>query len=114
MNLRPSLLNRCVRACAAAFACATAAAFAQAPWQPQPLKIIVPFAPGGSSDFIARLITKPLSDGLKVPAIVENRAGNAGNVDAAYVAMASGQHTILLSDLGSLAISAIFDQSSCV
>jgi tripartite-type tricarboxylate transporter receptor subunit TctC len=86
-----------------------AAAFASASlhaqtWPSQPLKIVVPFAPGGSSDFIARLISKPLGDALGVSVIVENRAGNAGNLGAGLVAQATDGHTVLLSDVGSLAI----------
>ncbi len=92
---------------ALAAALASPLAFAQTPWPSQPLKIIVPFAPGGSSDFIARLIAKPLSDALKVSVIVENKAGNAGNVGAAFVAQATDQHTVMLSDVGSIAISAL-------
>ncbi len=80
---------------------------AQTAWPTQPIKIIVPFAPGGSSDFIARLIAKPLSDSLKVSVIVENKAGNAGNVGAAFVAQSTDGHTVLLSDVGSIAISAL-------
>jgi tripartite-type tricarboxylate transporter receptor subunit TctC len=73
-------------------------------WPNQPLKIVVPFAPGGSSDFIARLISRPLGEALGVAVVVENRAGNAGNLGAGLVAQASDQHTVLLSDVGSLAI----------
>ncbi len=94
-------------AVATAFSATGAIALGQASWPSQPLKIVVPFAPGGSSDMIARVISKPLSEALKVSVVVENRAGNAGNVGAAYVAQSTDQHTILLSDLGSLAISAI-------
>jgi tripartite-type tricarboxylate transporter receptor subunit TctC len=91
-----------------AFCCAQLASFsglvnAQA-WPSQALKIIVPFAPGGSSDFIARLISKPLGDALGVSVLVENRAGNAGNLGAGLVAQATDGHTVLLSDVGSLAI----------
>ncbi len=76
-----------------------------AAWPNQPLRIVVPFAPGGTSDVIARLISKPLSDTLGVPVLVENRTGAAGNIGAAFVAGATDHHTVLLSDLGSLAIS---------
>jgi tripartite-type tricarboxylate transporter receptor subunit TctC len=73
-------------------------------WPTQAVKIVVPFAPGGSSDFIARLISKPLGDALGVTVLVENRAGNAGNLGAGLVAQATDGHTVLLSDVGSLAI----------
>jgi tripartite-type tricarboxylate transporter receptor subunit TctC len=74
-------------------------------WPNQPLRIIVPNVPGGSSDIISRIITKPLSDALGVPVIVENRPGANGNIGAAAVAQATDGHTILLCDLPSLAIS---------
>jgi tripartite-type tricarboxylate transporter receptor subunit TctC len=80
------------------------AANAQA-WPSQNLRIIVPFAPGGTSDFIARLITKPLGEALGTTVVVENRAGNAGNLGATATAQATDGHTVMLSDLGSLAIS---------
>ncbi len=80
------------------------ASYAQANWPSQNLRIIVPFAPGGSSDFIARLISKPLGDALGVSVVVENRAGNAGNLGAALMAQSTDGHTVMLSDIGSLAI----------
>jgi tripartite-type tricarboxylate transporter receptor subunit TctC len=81
-----------------------------ASWPRQPLKIVVPFAPGGTSDVIARLISKPLSDALGVPVVVENRTGAAGNVGAGAVANATDAHTLLLSDLGSMAISPLISK----
>jgi tripartite-type tricarboxylate transporter receptor subunit TctC len=70
----------------------------------------VPFAPGGTSDVIARLISKPLGDALNATVIIENRAGAAGNVGAAVVANATDGHTLLLSDLGSMAISPLINK----
>lgn len=81
-----------------------------AAWPRQPLKIVVPFAPGGTSDVIARLISKPLSDALGVAVVVENRTGAAGNVGAGAVANATDAHTLLLSDLGSMAISPLISK----
>ena len=75
-----------------------------ATWPSQPLRIVVPFAPGGTSDVIARLISKPLGDALGVAVLVDNRTGAAGMVGAAAVANATDGHTVLLSDLGSVAI----------
>ncbi|MEY2843060.1 MAG: hypothetical protein RI920_1097, partial [Pseudomonadota bacterium] len=81
-----------------------------ASWPSQPVKIVVPFAPGGTSDVIARLIAKPLSDALGVPVIIENKTGAAGNVGAGAVANATDAHTLLLSDLGSMAISPLINK----
>jgi tripartite-type tricarboxylate transporter receptor subunit TctC len=84
---------------------AAGSAQAQGPaWPSRPLKIVVPNAAGGTSDIIARLISKPLSDALGVPVIVENRGGAGGNIGAAAVAQATDQHTLLLCDVGGLAI----------
>jgi tripartite-type tricarboxylate transporter receptor subunit TctC len=79
-------------------------AFAAA-WPSKPLRIIVPFAPGGSSDFIARLISKPLGDALNTTVIVENKTGANGIIGAAATAQADDEHTMLLSDMSSIAIS---------
>lgn len=73
-------------------------------WPSKPLRVIVPFAPGGTSDFIARLIATPLGEALGQQVIVENKPGNAGNLGAGLVAVATDNHTVMLSDLGSLAI----------
>lgn len=79
-------------------------AFAAA-WPNRPLRIIVPFAPGGTSDVIARLISKPLGDALGVTVVVENKTGANGIIGAAATAQATDEHTMLLSDMSSLAIS---------
>ena len=72
----------------------------------RPIKIIVPYAPGGSSDIIARIISQPLSDALGQSVIVENRAGANGNLGADAVARSAPDgHTLLLCDTGALAIS---------
>ena len=79
-------------------------AFAAA-WPSKPLRIIVPFPPGGTSDVIARLITKPLGDSLGTTVIVENKTGANGIIGAAATAQSTDEHTLLLSDMSSLAIS---------
>ena len=74
--------------------------------QTGPIKIVVPYPPGGSSDIIARSISQPLSDLLKQPVIVENRPGANGNLGADQVAKSKGDGlTLLLCDTGALAIS---------
>ena len=82
----------------------TALAQSQA-WPSRPLRIVVPYPPGGSSDAIARLISQPLSTALKQPVIIENRAGANGNLGAGEAAKADDGHTVLLCDVGALAIS---------
>ncbi|MGA2892793.1 MAG: tripartite tricarboxylate transporter substrate binding protein [Xanthobacteraceae bacterium] len=61
-------------------------ASANAAFPDRPIRIIVPFAPGGASDLIARVISGPLAEELGQPVIVENHAGANGNVGIAYVA----------------------------
>jgi tripartite-type tricarboxylate transporter receptor subunit TctC len=87
------------------FGAAGAAANAQA-WPAKPIRIVVPYPPGGSSDIIARAISQGLSEALKQPVVVENKAGANGNLGADFVAKAAPDgYTLLLCDTGSLAIS---------
>ena len=102
MITRRSFLD--ASAAAAAALVATGLPALAAAWPSQPLRIIVPVAPGGTSDVIARLISKPLTDALGVAVLIDNRTGAAGMLGAAAVASATNGHTVLLSDLGSLAI----------
>lgn len=76
-----------------------------APWPSRPLRILIPFAPGGTSDTIARLISKPLGDLLSTSIVVENKTGANGIIAAQATAQASDEHTLLLTDMSSLAIS---------
>lgn len=74
-------MKRMLRAAAVALAATLALpALAQADWPAKPIKIVVPFAPGGGSDFIARWIAKRLQDELKQPVIVDNKPGAGGNL----------------------------------
>ena len=76
-----------------------------AAWPSRPLRIIVPFPPGGTSDVIARLISKPLGDALGTTVVVENKTGANGIIGAAATAQSNDEHTVLLSDMSALAIS---------
>lgn len=63
----------------------------------QAVTIVVPFPPGGSTDYVARTLGQALAEAWKVPVLVENRAGAAGNLGADHVARAPATgHTIML------------------
>lgn len=69
---------------------------AHAEYPDHPIRIIVPFAPGGGSDLIARVLSGPLAEELKQPVIVENHAGANGNIGIGYVAKANPDGYTLL------------------
>ena len=99
------MIRRTLVALAAA-CCLAPAALAQA-WPTKPVHIIVPYPPGGSSDIIARAISKPLSEALKQPVVVENKPGANGNTGTDFVAKSAPDgHTLVLCDVGALAITA--------
>jgi tripartite-type tricarboxylate transporter receptor subunit TctC len=85
---------------------AAPAAFAQASaWPSRPIRIVVPYPPGGSSDIIARSISTLLADSLRQSVVVENKAGANGNLGTDFVAKAQADgHTFVLCDVGALAI----------
>ena len=92
-------------AAAALALCAATGAQAQQ-WPTKPLRIVVPYPPGGSSDIIARSISQPLSEALKTTVIIENKPGANGNTGTDFVAKSTDGHTLLLCDVGALAITA--------
>jgi tripartite-type tricarboxylate transporter receptor subunit TctC len=90
---------------AIAVALAPAAAQSPQPWPSRPLRIVVPFAPGGTTDLIGRMVAEGLSQALGQPVVVENKAGAGGNVGAAEVARAAPDgYTFMLGTPGPLAI----------
>jgi tripartite-type tricarboxylate transporter receptor subunit TctC len=77
----------------------------------QPIRMIVPFAPGGASDFAARLIQPGMSEFLGQQIVIENRAGAAGNVGMDVAARgAPDGYTIFLGNVGTVSINpSLFD-----
>jgi tripartite-type tricarboxylate transporter receptor subunit TctC len=72
-----------------------------------PITLLVPFAAGGSSDVVMRLVSKKVSEGLKQPIIIENRPGGGGNVAAMAIKSAPPDgYTLMMGHTGSHAINA--------
>lgn len=82
------------------------AADAQAQTYPsRPVRMIIPFAPGGASDFVGRIIQPKLSEELGQQVVADNRAGAAGNIGVELAARAAPDgYTILLGNVGTMAI----------
>lgn len=75
-------------------------------WPTQPVKLVVTFPPGGSSDIVARLVGPLLSQRIGQPVVIENRPGAASTLGATQVARAQPDgHTLLMSNSAPLSIS---------
>ena len=104
MYRRPMLGLLC--ASLAAFGMGFPAATTSAQTFTKPLRVIVPFAPGGASDILARLLGPKLQSAIGQAVVIENKPGAGGNIGAEIVAKADKDgHTLLLMDVSPLAIS---------
>jgi len=95
---------------AACSLCASAPALAQTDSYPaRPLRMIVPFAPGGASDFVGRIIQPAMADLLKQQVVVDNRGGAAGNIGVEVAVRATPDgYTFLLGNVGTMAINPVY------
>jgi len=102
MKLSPRRRLLSLGACAfAAGLLWTGPAAAQAGWPTKPVRIVVPFAPGGTTDILARAIAPELSKAFGQQFIVDNRAGAGGNVGAEIVARSPADgYTLLMGTVG--------------
>ncbi len=99
---RLSLLLHALTACAVVMPLPAAAQS----WPTKPVRIIVPYPAGGTSDILARMLGQKLSEAWSQPVVVENKPGANGNVGADFVAKSPPDgYTLLLCDVGALAIS---------
>ncbi|WP_028353038.1 tripartite tricarboxylate transporter substrate binding protein [Bordetella petrii] len=86
---------------------AAATAFAGS-WPAAPIRMVVPYPPGGATDFSARVYAEQLARILGQPVVVENKAGAAGEIGAQAVVNAKPDgYTVLLGAVGSLAINSL-------
>uniref|UniRef100_UPI0005C2A0A4 Bug family tripartite tricarboxylate transporter substrate binding protein n=1 Tax=Pseudacidovorax intermedius TaxID=433924 RepID=UPI0005C2A0A4 len=79
-------------------------AFAQDAWPTRQVRFVVPFAPGGSSEIVARSTAAELGKTLGQSVYVDNKPGAAGNIAMQDVARADDQHTLILGHIGTLAV----------
>jgi tripartite-type tricarboxylate transporter receptor subunit TctC len=80
------------------------AAFAQG-YPNRPVRMIIPFAPGGASDFVGRIMQPRLGELLGQPIVVENRAGASGNIGVEAAARSAPDgYTLFLGNIGTIAV----------
>jgi tripartite-type tricarboxylate transporter receptor subunit TctC len=86
---------------------ASTLALAQADWPGRQITIVVGFSPGGSTDFVARIMADEFRKSWGQPVVVENKPGAGGNIGASLVAKAKPDgYTLLMGSVGPLAINA--------
>jgi tripartite-type tricarboxylate transporter receptor subunit TctC len=84
---------------------ASAPASSQQPYPSKPVRMVVPFAPGGASDFVGRMLQKRMSELLGQQVVIDNRPGAAGNIGVELAARAPADgYTVLLGNIGTMAI----------
>jgi tripartite-type tricarboxylate transporter receptor subunit TctC len=103
--MREPLLNRRQLIAVGAAAVALPAAHAQGAWPTKPVRFLVPFAPGGTSEIVARSVAAELTKQTGQSVYVENKPGGAGVVAMAEAAKSQPDgHTVILGHVGTLAV----------
>lgn len=83
-------------------------AFAQDSYPQRPVKLIVPFAPGGSTDLVARLVADRMQATLGQPVVVDNRAGGGGMIGSEAVARADADgYTVGIGTVSTLTVNPV-------
>ena len=86
ISRRTALQGAAALAASAALPALSSRAHAESAWPARPIKLIIPFAPGGTTDIVGRLIAQRLGPGLGQPMVVDNRAGAGGTIGAEAIA----------------------------
>lgn len=101
---RRTVLAACVAALAVVV---TTGACAQAPYPSRPIRIVVPFPPGGATDILARAAGQKMTEAWGQSVVIDNRPGAAGNIGSELVAKAPNDgYTLLMGTVGTHAINA--------
>jgi len=102
-----ALLQRRHLLLGAGASCLPSALFAQAAWPNKPVRIVVPFAPAGTTDILARALAPELGKAFGQVFIIDNRPGAGGNLGADMVAKSAPDgYTLLMGTVGTHAINA--------
>lgn len=97
--------RRAALAVAMMFANFGAGAQSIADYPARPVRLLIPFVPGGSTDFVARVLQTRLVEELGQPVVIDNRPGAAGNIAVEMAARAAGDgYTVLFGNIGTIAI----------
>lgn len=112
----PAARRRCLVICgltAALGGLAPWSAHAQQAWPQKAIRIVVPYAPGGSADLLGRLVGKHLTEVFKQPVVVENKAGAGGIIGSQIVSRSPADgYTLVVSGIGSHVIAPVDSPSS--
>ncbi|QKH37639.1 tripartite tricarboxylate transporter substrate binding protein [Achromobacter pestifer] len=96
---------RALLACAALTGACTSAPSAAADYPDRPVKVIVAFSAGGTTDTLTRSVTNTLTQKLGQPFVVENKPGAGGNIGTEYVVRAAADgHTLIVNSVGPIAV----------
>jgi tripartite-type tricarboxylate transporter receptor subunit TctC len=100
-NFKPNRRLALISSGLAAISLIATPALAQSTWPTKPVRIVVPFAPGGTTDILARAMAPELAKAFGQSFVVENRAGAGGNIGADLVARAPADgYTLLMGTVG--------------
>ncbi|MEO6566347.1 MAG: tripartite tricarboxylate transporter substrate binding protein [Casimicrobiaceae bacterium] len=105
MQVNPHITARWMRMLIGIAALAGATVVGAQAFPTKPIRLVVPFPPGGAVDFFARVVQQPLSEMLGAQVVIDNKAGASGMVGAELVARAAPDgYTLLLGNIAALAI----------
>lgn len=111
--MNPTILSRrlCLLGAATAAVSSLPLLAAAQTWPAKPLRLVVPFAPGGSSEIVARAVAGEMAKTIGHNVFVDNKPGAAGNIAMQEVASSTDDHTLILGHIGTLAVNPyIFDR----